>query len=81
MVNLYAIISIYGMTAVSGANLFVLEASAINLMRSNVSPMPFLFFVFCAKCNYSLDHAKEKYSLQKKASGTEFWLQFKSVSD
>ena len=45
MVNLYAIISIYGLTAVSGANLFVLEASAINLMRNNVSLMPFFIFV------------------------------------
>ena len=68
MVNLYAIISIFGLTAVSAVNLLVLEASAINLMRNNVSPMPFLFLVICAKCSYSLDHAKEKYSLQK-----SFW--------
>ena len=47
MVNLYAIISIYGLTAVSGANLFVLEASAINLMRNNVSLMFFYCSLIC----------------------------------
>ena len=45
MVNLYAIISIYGLTAVSGVNLLVLEASAINLLRNNVSLM-FFFLLF-----------------------------------
>ena len=55
MVNLCAIISIFGLTAVSGVNLLVLEASAINLMRNNVSLMFFLLLInLCASCSFNL---------------------------
>lgn len=73
MVNLCAIISIFGLTAVSAVNLLVLEASAINLLRNNVSLMFFYCsLILCSSCSFNLDHAKEKYKL--KASATELWL-------